>query len=143
MSLLNHRPYRSIMERFGLSMGALVRHHDAHLAEALAKAKAAEESARGDDLLEQVGALRSKALSILLAAERSGDLKTALGGIREARACIELLAEMRQVLDRRPVLNVLLAPEWASIRAIILDVVRDDPARRRHVLDRLRALEPA
>ena len=47
--------------------------------------------AAADDLLGQVRALRSKAMSILLAAERQGDLRTALAGIREARACLELL----------------------------------------------------
>ena len=62
----------------------------------------AAETARADDLLDQVKALRNKSLSLMLAAEKSGDLRTALAGIREARACLELLAELSQAIDRRP-----------------------------------------
>src|SRR5215212_9467767 len=87
-ALVNHRPYRNIAAQFRLSTSALVRHHDDHLPEALTKAKAAQETAQADDLLTQVRALKNKSLSLLLAAEKAGDLRTALAGIREARACL-------------------------------------------------------
>jgi len=142
LMLVNHRPFRHISSRFSLSTRSLYRHHDDHLAETLAKAKAAEEQSRGDDLLEQLGAIRTKAISILVTAERTGDLKVALGAIREARGCIELLAELRQVLDRRPIVNVLMSPEWPMISAVVMEAVEGDPDRRLRVIERLRALEP-
>ena len=143
MALVNHRPYRNIAAQFGLSASALVRHHDDHLPATLAKATAAAETARADDLLEQVRALRSKAMSLLLAAERQGDLRTALAGIREARACLELLAEMSQQLDRRPVVNLTITAEWLQVRAVLLDALRPHPEARQAVASGLLALGAA
>jgi len=140
-ALVNHKPFRTIADRFSLSKTALIRHHDDHLPETLTKAQAAREAGQADDLLEQVRALRSKSLSILLAAEKAGDLKTALTGVRTALACLELLAEMSQAIDRRPVINILASMEWLSVRAIVLDVLSDDPGRRLALVERLAALE--
>jgi len=143
MALVNHRPYRNIAAQFRLSASALVRHHDDHLPATLASAKAAEETAHADDLLAQVRALRSKAMSLLLAAERQGDLRTALAGIREARACLELLAEMSQQLDRRPVVNLTVSAEWLQVRATLLDALRPHPEAGQAVASRLAALGAA
>ena len=140
-ALVNHRPYRNIAAQFRLSTSALVRHHDDHLPETLTKAKAAEETARADDLLEQVRALRTKSLQLMLAAEKSGDLRTALAGIREARACLELLAELSQAIDRRPTLNLLIAPEWLVTRSTLLDALRPYPEARAAVAASLVRLE--
>jgi hypothetical protein len=140
-ALVNHRPYRNIAAQFRLSTSALVRHHDDHLPEMLTRAKAAEETARADDLLEQVRALRSKAMALLLKAEQAGDYRTALAGIREARGCIELLAEMEQRIDRRPTLNLLVAPEWLTARSTLIDALRPYPDARAAVASALVRLE--
>jgi hypothetical protein len=140
-ALVNRRPFRNIAQQVGVSVWALLRHHDAHLPEMLLKARAAEEVARADDLLEQVRALRSKSLALLGKAEAAGDLRTALAGVREARACVELLAEMVQALDRRPTMNVLLAPEWLSVRTVLLEALRGYPEARTAVVTRLAVLE--
>src|SRR5829696_4452306 len=77
---------------------AVLRHHDDHRPEALTKAAEAVEVARADDLLEQVRALRTKSLQLKLAAEQAGEFRTALVGVREARACLELLADLERAL---------------------------------------------
>jgi len=130
MALVNHRPFRDIACRFGVGRMAAVRHHDDHLPPELAKAQAAAEVAQADDLLDQVRALRSKALSLMLAAERQGDLRTALAGIREARGCLELLLEVEGELDRRPTLNLLIDPQWLATRAMLLDALPGLPRRQ-------------
>jgi hypothetical protein len=140
-AMVNHRPFRRIAVQFNLSLSAVIRHHDDHLPETLSKAKAAEETGRADDLLEQVRALRNKSMALLLAAEKAGDIRTALAGIREARACLELLAEMSQAIDRRPTLNLLVAPEWLATRSVLLDALRGYPEARTAVSARLAALE--
>ena len=140
-ALVNHKPFRDIACRFSLGRMAVLRHHDDHLPEALTKARDAEETARADDLLEQIRALRTKSLQLMLAAEKSGDLRTALAGIREARACLELLAEMSQAIDRRPVITLVASAEWLQVRTIVLDVLRDDPVRRTALAERLVTLE--
>jgi len=141
MSIVNRRPFRRISAHFGLSLNAVIRHHDDHLPEMLAKAREAEETAHADDLLAQVKALRSKAMALLMTAERAGDLRTALRGVAEARACIELLAEMSQKLDRRPVVNLLLAPEWLAVRSTLIRTLEPYPEARRAVVASLVHLE--
>lgn len=140
-AIVNHRPFRAISRQFNVSKDAVLRHHDEHLPETLTKAKAAEEVGQAEDLLQQVRALRSKSMSLLLAAEKAGDLRTALAGVREARACLELLAEMSQAIDRRPTLNLLIAPEWLAMRSTLLDALRPYPEARSAVAARLVALE--
>ncbi len=120
-ALLERRPFRDIACQHGIGRMAAVRHHDDHLPAELAKAREARDVAQADDLLAQVRALRSKAMSILLAAERQGDLRTALAGIREARACLELLLEVEGELDRRPTVNLLAVPEWLTVRSALLE----------------------
>lgn len=142
-ALVNRKPFRDIACRFNVGRMALVRHADDHLAESLAKAKEAEEVAQADDLLAQLRALREKAMALLLAAEKAGDIRTALAGVREARATLELLLEIEQRIDRRPVVTLVTSPEWLSVRAIVLDVLRDDPGRRTALAERLMSLESA
>jgi hypothetical protein len=140
-ALVNHRPYRNIAAQFRLSTSALVRHHDDHLPEALTKAKAAADVAQADDLLAQLRALRSKAMALLLAAEKSGDIRTALAGVREARVTLELLLELSQRIDRRPTLNLLVAPEWLATRSVLLDALAPYPEARSAVAASLVRLE--
>jgi hypothetical protein len=51
-------------------------------------------------------------------------------GIREARGCLELLAEMEGELHRQPVVNVLIAPEWLQLRMVILQALAPFPDAR-------------
>ncbi len=67
----------------------------------LSLAYQAEQVSKADDLLSQVRALHTKALSILATAETAGELRTALSGVREARGCLELEAKLRGELNYR------------------------------------------
>ncbi len=126
-ALVAGEPFRNIAERFGTSATALTRHKAEHLPAKLAQAHAAREVAQASTLLDEVRALRSKAVNILLTAEKAGDLRTALLGIREARSCIELLAEMEGELNRRPEVHLHLSPMWLEVRAVIIDALRPFP----------------
>src|SRR5687768_15051314 len=106
--------FRTIAHRFALSEDALKRHKREHLPARMAKAQEAAEVAQAGTLLDEAKALRSKAYSLLLSAERAGDLRTALAGVREARCCLELLAKLVGELDERPQVNLLVAPEWLT-----------------------------
>ncbi len=110
----------SISAQFGVSESAARRHKGNHLPAKLAKAHEAEEVAHADNLLGQVRALQSKTLSILLRAEGAGDLRTALSAVREARGNVELLAKLSGELDERPVVNVLISPEWLQLRTVLV-----------------------
>ncbi len=132
-ALVAGEPFRLIAERFGTSATALTRHKADHLPAKLAQAHAAKEAALADDLLAQVKALRNKAIRILQTAEAAGDLRVALLGIREARACVELLAEMEGELNRNPQINILIAPQWIEVRSLLMGALADYPEARASV----------
>ena len=98
------------------------------------KAQQAREVAQADSLLDQVRSLQAKALGILDKAEKAGDLRTALAGVREARGCLELLAEMEGKISRQPV-GILLAPEWLELRVQILTALNPHPEARQAVIE--------
>jgi hypothetical protein len=126
---------RGIVARYGtVGHMSLQRHRKQHLPELLSKAYAAEEAARADELLTEVRRLQVKTLLMLQEAERAGDLRAALSAVREARHNIALLAEMRGELDRRPTINLVIAPEWLELRAHIVGALAHHPVAREAVL---------
>lgn len=139
--LIQGRAYRHIAERFGISATALTRHKKEHVPGHVAKAQEAKQVADADDLLKQLKALRNKAISILQQAEKAGDFRTALMGIREARGCIETLMEVEGELDRRGVTNIIVNPEWVQIRTAILVALQPYPDAAQAVAGRLAVIE--
>ncbi len=137
-ALVTGAPYRSVAKQYGLSESAVYRHKSEHLPAHLLKAREVEEVAQADDLLDQVRHLQSHALDILERAEKTGDLRTALAAISQARGNLELLGKLAGELDERPVVNLNLSPEWLELRAVIVGALGPHPAAHRAVL---RALE--
>jgi transposase-like protein len=137
-ALVTGAPYRSVAKRFGLSESAVYRHKSEHLPAHLLKAREAEEVAQADDLLEQVRHLQAHALDILERAEKAGDLRTALAAISQARGNLDLLGKLAGELDERPVVNLIVSPEWLELRAVIVSALEPHPAAHTAVL---RALE--
>jgi len=133
--------FRTIAHRFALSEDALKRHKREHLPAGMVKAQAAKEVAQADDLLQEVRALRSKAYSLLLAAEKQGDIRTALLGVREARSCLELLGKLLSELDDRPQVNLVLAPQWPRLVQGLREVLAPHPAILAQVAAHLLTLE--
>ncbi len=129
-ALIANEPFRHIAARYGTSTGALQRHKADDLPSIMVKSEEAREVAHADDLVWQIKQLRNKAIGILGKAETAGDLKTALMGVREARACIELLAEMEGEISRRPVFNLYMSAEWIEVRAVLLHALGDFPEAR-------------
>ena len=128
----------SVSSLFGVSESAVRRHKVNHLPAKLVMAQAAEEVAEADSLLDQVRGLQDRAYAILGKAEAAGELRTALGAIREARGNLELLAKLLGELDERPQINIHLSPEWLELRAVIITALEPHPDARGAVL---RALE--
>ena len=105
------------------------------------KAQAAAEAAQADALLAQVVDLRDKALGVLDTAQRSADLRVALGAIREARGCVELLAKLAGQLKDAPTVNILVSAEWQGLQAIILQALGPHAAARLAVAEALATVE--
>jgi hypothetical protein len=122
-TLVTGASYRSVAKRFGLSESSVYRHKIEHLPTQLLKAKEAEETARADDLLEQVRDLQAHALNILDRAENAGDLRTALAAISQARGNLELLSKLAGELTDSPNVNITVTAEWTRVRATIIEAL--------------------
>ncbi len=123
--------FRDIAGRFNVSRSALHRHKNNHIPAALTKAKEAEEVAQADDLLAEVVELQNRAVSILDRAENAGQLQTALNGIREARRCLKLLAQLQGELYERKEVNLRAEHRTANndiARRVIADPVANELA---------------
>ena len=140
-ALISGAPLRDIAGRYGVSKSALERHKADHLPAGLAKAREAEEAARADDLLSHVRGLQGRTLAILEAAEASGEHRTALAAIAEARRNLELLGKLAGELDEHPVVNVLVSAEWITIRTVLLEALSPYPQASTAVAERLVELE--
>lgn len=153
-ALMGTDTIRHISALYNVSTGALQRHKKYHLIDKLAEVqkartdalkgyreKAAESAqtdiSRADELLSQVHDLRQRAVSLLNQAEESGDLRTALAGIKEARGCIELLARIDGQLDERTQVKITLSPQWIELRTLIINALEPYPAARQAVTDAL------
>ena len=113
--------YRGIARTYGLSEDAVSRHvKGGHISDLIRLAADAERAARADSLLDRIEALHSRTLAILEASEQTRDHKVALAAIREARSNLELIGEVTKELNRTPILNLYLSPEWIELRALIL-----------------------
>jgi hypothetical protein len=99
-ALVGDASNRSVASLYDVSEAAVRRHKANHLPAKLVMAEKAAQVAQADNLLEQVRDLQERAYGILDKAEGAGDLRTALGAIREARGNLELLA--RRAPGREP-----------------------------------------
>lgn len=132
---------RRIATQNGLSEAAIRRHKADHLPAALVKASDAAEVMHADNLLAQLNQLTTDARRIGERAEKTGDLRTALAGIRELVRIVELTAKLRGELAQEGTINVLLAPEWLQVRTVLLEALAPYPDARQAVAGRLVALE--
>lgn len=123
---------RVIAERFGLSQTSCQRHKKTHIPTQMAKVIAAQESkevAHAGSLFDQVEELRRKSLELLDKAERAGDFRTALSGVREARACIELLLEVQGELERGTSVHVH-SGQVLQLQQVVVEALKPFPEAR-------------
>ena len=126
-----------IAAKYRVSKDALSRHKTNHLPDVLLKAQGAKEAVRADDLLSQVRELQARTLAILEAAHDSGEHRTALAAIGQARANLELQARLLQLIKEGPTINVLVSPEWVELRAVIISALEPYEAARSAVVGAL------
>jgi len=127
--LITGRSYRSIAKQFSLSDSAVYR-HKSHISQALVKAKEAEEIADADSLIEKLKSLQEEALSILKEAREEKDLRTAVLAINSTKGILELQGKLLGELKDNPQINILISPEWTSLRATILQAIEPYPEAR-------------
>ncbi len=76
-------------------------------------------------------------------AAEEGKASQALAVLKELRSLLELLGKATGELDTRPVtvVNLMQAPEWLAVRAVVLSALAAYPDARAVVAGRLLELE--
>lgn len=127
--------YRDIAGQFGVSKTAVGRHvSEGHISGLIALAADAERAAQADTLLDRIEALQSRTLAILETTRETGEHRTALAAIREARRNLELMGEITRELDCTPTLNLHLNAEWIELRSVIVQALEPHPEARKSFL---------
>jgi hypothetical protein len=109
--------------------------------------KAEIEEDRGNDTLAEVRKLKRQAVDILTEAQKAGDLRTALMGIREARGCLEAILKAEGQIKEQNVnvnlqqVNIYNSPEWLAVGFVLNETLTGYPELRSEVATRLLALQ--
>lgn len=133
--------FRDIAGRFGVSKTAVHRHGADHLPAHLAKAAEAADYAASDSLLDRLRGLNRETADVLKAAKSAANHDLRLKAIARAEKQLELEARLLGELQEGATINVVLSPEWAMVRALLLDSLRPYPDAAVAVSGRLHALE--
>jgi hypothetical protein len=105
------------------------------------KAKESEDVGHALDVVKQLKAINGASLQILNEARQAGNSELVLKAVDRVLRQVELQAKLLGELDDRPTVNVLLAPEWLSVRAALLAALGPYPEARAAVAAQLLALE--
>ena len=146
-ALVRGDPTRLLAVRFAIPRSTLRDHErKGHIPKTLAKAANAQAVADGDALLGKVLEIEAQVRRLAAKAEREGDVRGAIGGMRELTRIAELLGRLSGELRSRTQVNLILTPEWMDLSRRILAALRPFPEARLAVaeaLDGVRALPPA
>ena len=131
---------RSLASLYDVSEAAVRRHAGNHLPAKLVLVREAEDVREALDVVKQLKAINAASLHILKEAREQGKQGTALAAIDRIHKQIELQAKLLGELDERPVVNVLVSPQWLQLRTTIITALDAHPQARESVL---RAVEGA
>ncbi len=135
---------RRIAARYNTSERAMRDHKTNHLAARMRKASERRDDAdlrTAIDVVTQLRAINSAALTILATARASGDGDLALKAIDRIQKQIELQAKLIGDLQQEGTVNLSLSPEWLEIRAVIVSALSPHPAAAQAVAASLQAVE--
>jgi len=90
----------------------------------------AEETRQALDVLQQLKTINAAALTVLRDARTAGDGDLALKAIDRIHRQVELQAKLLGDLDERPVVNVLVTPEWQQLRGQLVAALAPFPEAR-------------
>lgn len=121
MALVAGASQRTIAKQYGVSSAAVKRHKDAHLSPMLQL----KQEEIGDTLYAQIVTLNAETLTVLAKAQADGKGYLVLRAVEQARANLEVVAELLGKVNRGTQVNVLLwqAPEWIRMREFLLQLL--------------------
>jgi len=136
-ALVAGTPNRRIATQHGLSEAAVRRHAAEHLPASLVTAAGEEATRQALDVLAQLKQINASSVAILAEARRAKDGDLAFKAVDRIHKQIELQAKLLGDLDERPVVNVLVTPEWQQLRGQIVAALRPFPEARAAVAETL------
>ena len=140
-----NRTFRSIADRYGLSLSALKRHKVNHMPARLAKAQQVTELARVNDLVEhkrevevqdtrqaidtvqQLKAINAACLEILKKARADEKHTLSLRAVDRILKQITLQAKLLGDIQDGQTVNIAVLSEWHGIRQVVADALRPYP----------------
>ncbi len=139
---------RELAARYELSRSAIQRHR-AHVSTSLARIDArgltiGGSTATTDDVVAQARHLYQACRDAFDNAIEGGNLLNLALSAREARAGLELLGKFLERLESRRVMAIIdiqRSTQWARIRSVVMDVLKDHPELRVELTARLKALD--
>lgn len=139
LALVSRESMRTIAARYRVTPSALQRHKTAHLPVTLAKAAAVADAVESSNLLERLKTINRATAAILREARTDGskDNGLALKAIARAEKQLELEGRLLGELNERSTVNVLLTPEWTTVRAAILKALEGHPVAKMAVAEAL------
>jgi len=121
----------TLANTYKLTKAALHRHQQ-HIPKQLVKAQEAREMASADVLMGRVASLNAKAEDVYKRALKADNLNAAIAAVRELRGITELYAKITGELST--VNNIIIAPEWVSLRSALLMALEPYHEARKAVL---------
>ncbi len=140
-AMVTDMPNRAIARQWRVSKDAVARHKEDHLPSRVVKAQEATDLRQAFDVVQQLKAINGVTLAILKGAREMRNDKIALAAVDRVQRQIELQARLLGELDDRPVVNVLVLPEWHRVRAVIIQALADEPSARIKVAAALRTID--
>ena len=136
-ALVAGQSFRNIAEQYGTSATALFRHKSDHLPAVIVKGQAVREEAHALDVVKQLRDINAATLAILEDARDTHQSALALKAVDRVQKQIELQAKLLGELQDGQTVNVLVAPEWLSLRSAILLALASHPEASQAVVEAL------
>lgn len=114
MALVSGASLRDVASRYGMSYQAVKRHKDKHLSPMLQL----KQEEIGDTLYAQIVTLNAETLTVLAKAQADGKGYLVLRAVEQARANLEVVAELLGKVNRGQGATVIVTqtPEWVAIK---------------------------
>jgi hypothetical protein len=123
-------PNRRIASRYHVIETSVRRHRQRHLPEKMVKAQEAEDVRQAIDVVAQLKAVNAACWRVLTDARAAGDAGTVLRAADRIGRQLELQAKLLELIDERPVVNIVLSDEWIGLRGRLLAALEAYPDAR-------------
>lgn len=125
----------------GCERSTVTRHFKNHVQPALSARTERDMEAVVLDVEKILQDMLARLMTQLEKAEQEDDWRAVRGFIATTLRAVELLAKIKGDLDERPVVNLLISPDWLRVRSVLLGALTPFPDARVAVASALSDLE--